>query len=91
MADKKQIGTPVILEIGKKDLRFGVTITAFNDYQDEFMPNLKVAPSENFLFKCVHPEEKEEVLNLCNQGYTIELAQMVASEFKPALEIKVKK
>lgn len=91
MADKAQVGTPVTLEINKKEIRFGVTLAAFNNYQDEFMPNAKVAPSENFLVKCVHPDDKEEVISLCDQGYTIELAQMVASEFKPALEIKVKK
>lgn len=92
MADKKKaIGTPVTIGNGEGELRFDVTLKAFNDYQDEFMPNAKVAPSENFLAKCVHPEDKEQLLDYCDKGYTIELAQLVATEFKPEIEFKVKK
>lgn len=91
MADKAQLGKQITLEIDNKDLRFGVTLKAFNDYQNEFMPNSKITPSENFLVKCVHPEDKDRLLELCDQGYTFDIAQYVADEYKPALEIKVKK
>jgi hypothetical protein len=81
----------VVVTVGSDELTFNVGLTAFNEYQNEFLPQNKVAPSENFLTKCVESENKEKLLEICDQGFTIELANMVASEFKPALELKVKK
>ena len=81
----------VVLTVGGKDLTFNVGLTAFNEYQNEFLPQSKVAPSENFLVKCVEEQDKDQLLEYCDQGFTIELASMVAAEFKPSLELKVKK
>ena len=83
--------TKVVLEVGAQSLEFSVGIKEFNDYQNELLPDNKVAPSENFLAKCIKPEQKEDLFKLCDQGCGLEMAQLVAGEFKPDLEIKVKK
>jgi hypothetical protein len=81
----------VVLNVGEGELRFEVGINEFNALQNEMMPNNKVAPSENFLVKCSHPEDKDKLIEYCDQGFAIDLAQLVAEQFKPALEISVKK
>lgn len=81
----------VKLEVGKNAFDFQVGLAEFTAYQNEFMPNNKVAPSENFLMRCAHPEQKEAITELCDQGLAVEMASAVAEEFKPDVEIKVKK
>lgn len=81
----------VTLEVGKSAFDFQVGLAEFTAYQNEFMPNNKVAPSENFLMRCAHPEQKEAIAELCDQGLAIEMASAVAEEFKPDVAIKVKK
>jgi len=83
--------TNVTIEAGEDELKFKVGLTEFTQFQNEFMPNNKVAPSVNFLNKCVDEEHRDAVNTLCDQGMAIELAQLVSSEFQPAIELKVKK
>lgn len=87
----KQNKKDVKILIGEDKLRFAVGINEFNGLQNEMLPNNKVAPSENFLVKCVHPDDEEKMIDWCDQGFAIELAQMVAEEFKPEVVISVKK
>jgi hypothetical protein len=86
-ANKKE----VVLTVGEAELRFAVGINEFNGLQNEMLPNNKVAPSENFLVKCVHPDDKEKMLDYCDQGFAIDMASMVAEQFKPEVVISVKK
>lgn len=79
------------IQIADDELRFAVGINEFNGLQNEMLPNNKVAPSENFLVKCVHPDDEEKMIGWCDQGFAIELAQMVAENFKPEVVLSVKK
>ena len=81
----------VVLNVGEDELRFAVGINEFNGLQNEMLPNNKVAPSENFLVKCVHSDDKEKMLDWCDKGFAVELAQAVAEQFKPEVVISVKK
>ena len=81
----------VTVKAGSNELKFEVGIAEFTAFQNEFMPNNKVAPSENFLMKCVHPEQRDALAELCDQGFAIDLAQIVAGEFRPEISISVKK
>lgn len=87
----QQTGKQITLEIGADELRFNVDLTAFNGFQNEFLPNNKVAPSHNFLMKTVHPDDRETLTALLDQGMAIHLAQAVAGGFTPEVEIRVKK
>ncbi|QQD22282.1 hypothetical protein GJQ54_11115 [Oceanospirillaceae bacterium ASx5O] len=89
MADESK--KKVTLEVGAQEFNFAVGIAEFTAFQNEFLPNNKVAPSENFLMKCVHPEQRDALIKLCDQGLAAELAQHVAGEFRPDLAIRVKK
>lgn len=81
----------VTLKVADTEFNFAVGIAEFNSFQNEFLPNNKVAPSENFLTRCVKQEQREKLTELCDQGLAIDLAQMVAAEFKPEVKIEVKK
>ncbi len=89
MADESK--KKVTLEVGATEFNFAVGIAEFTAYQNEFLPNNKVAPSENFLVKCVHPDQRDALVALCDQGLAVEIAQHVAGEFRPDLAIRVKK
>lgn len=89
MADSNK--KPVVVQVGETEFKFKVGLTEFTAYQNEFMPNNKVAPSENFLTRCVQPDQKEKLAEYCDQGLAVELASAVATEFKPEVEITVKK
>lgn len=86
-SNKKQ----VTLDVAGEELKFEVGIKEFTDYQNQFMPNNKVAPSENFLTFCSVGEQKDQLIDLFDRGYGVELAQIVAAEFKPEITIEVKK
>lgn len=81
----------VDLLVGETELNFKVGLAEFTSYQNEFMPNNKVAPSENFLMRCVQNDQKEALADFCDQGLAVELASAVAEQFKPAVTITVKK
>jgi hypothetical protein len=94
MADTTNPGKKLVeIVIGKTTYKFLVGINEFNEYQDSMLPNHKVAPSENFLVACVQggDEVKETLVELFEQGHALQLAGLLAGEFKPALEISVKK
>lgn len=81
----------VVLNVGEDELRFAVGINEFNGLQNEMLPNNKIAPSENFLVKCVHPDDQEKMIDWCDKGFAIDMASMVAEQFKPEVVISVKK
>lgn len=81
----------VALTVGENEFNFEVGIGEFTQFQNEFLPNNKVAPSENFLTRCVKPDQRDALADILDQGYAVELAQLVAGEFKPEIKIEVKK
>ncbi|MDP2548900.1 putative phage tail assembly chaperone [Oceanobacter sp. 4_MG-2023] len=76
---------------GSTELRFSVDLMAFHAFQNDFLPNNKVAPSNNFLMRTIHPDDKESLNALLDMGQAINLAQAVAGEFTGDVEITVKK
>lgn len=81
----------VTIQAGETELNFDVGIGAFNKFQNDFLPQNKVAPSENFLTACIKKGQEEALIDLCDKGLSIELASLVAAEFKPEIELTVKK
>ena len=83
----------VNLEVGDSKFEFHVSIKEFNALQNEMLPNNKTTPSENFLMDTVQggDEKKQELLELVESGYALELANLVSNQFKPDLKITVKK
>ncbi|MEY8241672.1 MAG: putative phage tail assembly chaperone [Cycloclasticus sp.] len=76
---------------GSTELKFQVGIADFNKLQNDMLPNNKVAPSENFLMACIDESQKQELVDLFDQGFGLELSALVAAEFKPDMELTVKK
>ena len=89
MADKT--GKRVIITAGEQILHFSVTLDDFHRYQNEMSMDNKVAPSKNFLARTVAPDDQAAMEQLISEGYALDLAAMVAGEFRPALELSVKK
>ena len=81
----------VEIEANGDTLKFQVGLLEFNNFQNDFLPNSKVAPSVNFLNVCIDDTQKEALNELCDQGFAVDLAQMVASEFKPDIQLRIKK
>ena len=84
----------IVIQVGegkdKKELKFNVDMGDFERYQNEFMPNSKVAPSKNFLNRVVADDSKDDLDALIKQGYAVELAQLVVGEARPQVELTVK-
>ena len=88
----QQTGTPVTITAPDGDLHFNVTAAAFDTFQNEFMPGQKiVTPADNFLTSTVAEADRERLIAWCDKHYAVDLASMVAAEYKPAVEFKVKK
>ncbi len=81
----------ITLCAGKAELKFQVGISEFNKLQNDMLPNNKVAPSENFLMSCIDDSQKKELVVLFDQGFGLELSALVVAEFKPEMELTVKK
>ncbi len=92
MADKAKNGKEVTVTIGEKDLDFKVTIEDFSYFQDNFMPGSKVAgPAHNFCVRCVKKEHEQELREYLDQGFAVDIATIIATEFKPEVTLTVKK
>ena len=84
----------ITVTANEQDLVFNVTTTAYNRYLDEG-PNQRITPTAqalNFLNRTVTPESKAkltEILQLPSAG--LQIADLVATEFTPELEISIKK
>lgn len=88
MAEKKKI----ILEIGSEELEFEVGIHDFNTYVNETTMDNKIAPAKRFLRSTLVGKENAARLDeLMNQGLTLEIVGNVIQEFRPKVEITVKK
>lgn len=82
----------ITLAIGATELEFKVGTNDYDRFVNEFKPDDKVAPAKRLLRRTLLDAEKREVLDeLCDQGLAVELAGKLVEEFRPAVEIEVKK
>ncbi len=79
------------LTVAGTDISFEPTMTAYNSFINDMMPNDKVAPAHNYLKKIVCPESKEALDELLKRpSAALQLAGAINKEFAPDLEITVK-
>ncbi|PBO13073.1 putative phage tail assembly chaperone [Aeromonas salmonicida] len=81
----------ITLTIAGTDISFEPTMTAYNGFINDMMPNDKVAPAHNYLKKIVCAESKEALDDLLKRpSAALQLASAINKEFAPDLEITVK-
>ncbi len=81
----------ITLTIAGTDISFEPTMTAYNGFINDMMPNDKVAPAHNYLKKIVCQESKEALDELLKRpSAALQLAGAINKEFAPELEITVK-
>ncbi|MBV7599423.1 putative phage tail assembly chaperone [Aeromonas sp. sia0103] len=81
----------ITLTIAGTDISFEPTMTAYNSFINDMMPNDKVAPAHNYLKKIVCTESKEALDDLLKRpSAALQLAGAINKEFAPDLEITVK-
>lgn len=81
----------ITLTIAGTDISFEPTMTAYNGFINDMMPNDKVAPAHNYLKKIVSTESKEALDDLLQRpSAALQLAGAINKEFAPDLEITVK-
>lgn len=82
----------VTITVNGNDIVFEPNTTMYNKYVNEFMPNNKVSPAQNYLQRIVTKESKDALNEaLLIPGAAIQLADAVNAEFIPELEISIKK
>ncbi|PAX78124.1 putative phage tail assembly chaperone [Citrobacter sp. TSA-1] len=82
----------ITLQVGPHELTFAPTVKAYNDLQNDFMPDNKIAPLKNYLRRIVIKEHREVLNELLEKpGMPASLATAVNNEFVPDVEITVKK
>lgn len=82
----------IILAVGETDYKFKLDTEDYNRYINELKPDDKVAPSERLLRRTLVDKEQTPALNaLFDQGLAVEMAGWLAQEFRPQVEILVKK
>lgn len=86
-----QNGRKITISAGQQTLKFVVTLADFHSYQNELTQDNKISPSRNFLTRTVDPASLSSLETLISDGFTLDLAALVASEFRPDLELSVKK
>ncbi len=83
----------ITLTIAGTDISFEPTMTAYNSFINDMMPNDKVAPAHNYLKKIVSqdPVSKDALDELLKRpSAALQLAGAINKEFAPDLEITVK-
>lgn len=82
----------ITLVIGNTEFPFEVKGDDYNRYQNELKIDDKVAPSQRFLKRSLIDKKQSDALNeLCDQGLTLEIVGKLVEEFRPTVEIEVKK
>ncbi len=77
----------ITLTIAGTDISFEPTMTAYNSFINDMMPNDKVAPAHNYLKKIVCPESKEALDDLLKRpSAALQLAGAINKECAPHLE-----
>lgn len=82
----------IVLAIGGTDFAFRVETADYNAYINSLKPDDKVAPSVNFARRTLVDKAQRPALDeLCEQGLAVDIAGALVEEFRPKLEIAVKK
>ncbi|HAY0227937.1 TPA: putative phage tail assembly chaperone [Escherichia coli] len=82
----------ITLQVGENELTFAPTVKDYNDLQNDFMPDNKIAPLKNYLRRIVIKEHRDLLNELLEKpGMPATLATAVNNEFVPDVEITVKK
>ena len=82
----------IVLTIGETDFTFRVETSDYNSYINDLKPDNKITPSVNFVRRTLADKTQRPALDeLCEQGLAIDIAGMLVEEFRPKLEISVKK
>lgn len=89
MSDKT--GKKVTLEINDKEYDFTVDLPKYNACVDGTAKGQVSAASYNFVSMTVKEEQREEILELLDEGLAVDIAQLLVGEFKPTVKITVKK
>jgi len=85
---KKQI----TLTIGTQEFGFEVSTQTYNQYVNEFKVDDKISPSVRFARRTLVDKKQLDALNeLFDQGVAVDIAGALLEEFRPKLEIEVKK
>ena len=82
----------ITLQVGEHELTFIPTTKAYNDLQNDFTMDNKIAPLKNYLRRIVLREHRDVLNELLEKpGMPASLATAVNNEFVPDVEITVKK
>ena len=81
----------ITLTVNDMELKFHVGLVEYHKFQNEFQTENKVTPAKNFLTRTVTNESREALDGLISQGLSIDLAATLSDEFRPKVEIAVKK
>ncbi len=82
----------IVLSVGEIELEFAVTLKEYEDFQNELTNGKGISgPAKNLLRRTVKAEQKEQLLELIEDGHATELAGLVIQEFRPKVEISLKK
>lgn len=82
----------ISITVGEVDLEFTVGLKEYEDFQNELVGNKGISgPSKTLLRRTIKAEQKEILMELLEDGHAVDLAGLVLSEFRPKVEISVKK
>ena len=82
----------ITVMMGDKELTFQVSLDDWNRCVNSLQPDNKIAPMHNFLINVsANDETKELVKQAYDDALTSDLFGAVINEFKPKVEITVKK
>ncbi len=85
-------GKIITVMMGDKELTFQVSLDDYNRCVNALQPDNKIAPMHNFLINVSgNDETKESVKHAYQDALTSDLFGAVIKEFKPDVEITVKK
>ncbi|HAF4685250.1 TPA: hypothetical protein G8N23_002890 [Salmonella enterica] len=88
----KENTTTLTLTVAGEDIRFTPTEAIYNKFVNEMAMDNKVAPTKNYLMRCVHPEDKEKLEKLIHRpGAALQIAAKLNEDFAVDLDITVKK
>ena len=88
MGSKKQI----TLDIGGRDYAFNMSIELYNLFINQTTPEKKTAPAENLARAALADKSQLDELNaLLAQGLALDIVGALPEEFRPHVEITVKK
>ena len=88
MANRK----PITLDIGGKEYAFNMSIELYNLFINQTTPEKKTAPATNLVRAALADKSQlAEVNDLIDRGLALDIAAALLEEFRPQVEITVKK